>query len=476
MGTEKVNEDVRRGQKKGGSEHRVRSGSRGSNVKGSLVEDTMVNGSVGGLGIGGLNDATHTISSRGRTVVSSVVVVMAYRRIVPSPPTTVMVRVIVVVGVAIIVVVGVVVVVVVVVIDDGLALIFIHTFDVVPSVAIEEGLVHGGLIHVGKPLEVGLDPGRQRRRGRHEARRQGGGAGVERRGSSVEGIGELRVEVGRVQHGLELRLERWHHVLAHQGVPVDVIEEAMALEFLGVVRRSQPMTRVAIEEAFDEVAALGAEGVTGEADLAEGDVLVHLLRLLGVEGTPTATHLEDQDAERPKIHHLGVAVLVQEDLGGQVLGRAAEGVGRVVLGQVRLGETEVAEGDMAVGIQQDILRFEISIDDVVLMQVLQRQDQLGDVEFGPMLVEVTVLLEVPEELPTRHEVRNEVEVGGGLEGELQAHDEGRVRGGRAHEDVAFAHGMGHLFLLHDDLLGQHLHGVDALRVLFPNLIHLSEGA
>jgi hypothetical protein len=45
-------------------------------------------------------------------------------------------------------------------------------------------------------------------------------------------------------------------------------------------------------------------------DLAEANVLVHLLRVLCIERGPAAAHLEEKDAERPEVDQLRVAVVV----------------------------------------------------------------------------------------------------------------------------------------------------------------------
>lgn len=49
---------------------------------------------------------------------------------------------------------------------------------------------------------------------------------------------------------------------------------------------------VAVQKTFDEVPAFGAKGVSWKSDFAESDVLVHLLRVLGIKGTPSTAHLE----------------------------------------------------------------------------------------------------------------------------------------------------------------------------------------
>ena len=131
---------------------------------------------------------------------------------------------------------------------------------------------------------------------------------------------------------------------------------------------------------------------------------------------------------------------------------------------------------MSVRIQQDILRLEVAVDNVVLVQMPQREDELGNVELRPLLHKAALLLQMPEQLAARHVIRDEVQIRRGLERELQAHDERRLGRRRAHQDIPLADRVLDLLLLHDDLLRQHLHRVDALRVLLAHLEHLPERA
>jgi len=47
---------------------------------------------------------------------------------------------------------------------------------------------------------------------------------------------------------------------------------------------------------FDELFAIFADYAFGEANLPEADIFVHLLGVLRIERTPTATHLKQQYA------------------------------------------------------------------------------------------------------------------------------------------------------------------------------------
>lgn len=55
-----------------------------------------------------------------------------------------------------------------------------------------------------------------------------------------------------------------------------------------------------------------------ESNLAVADQAVHLLRLLGIERTPPAAHLEQQDTKRPEVDVFAVTFLVEQDLRSEV--------------------------------------------------------------------------------------------------------------------------------------------------------------
>lgn len=107
------------------------------------------------------------------------------------------------------------------------------------------------------------------------------------------------------------------------------------------------------------------------------------------------------------------------------------------------------------------------VHNVILVQVLQREDQLGNVKPRPGLGKPAFLLQVPEQFPSALVVCDKEQVILCLEAEFQPDEEGRIE--RLLQDLALSDRMRDLLLCDDILLGQHLHGVDTFRVPFPNL-------
>ena len=118
-------------------------------------------------------------------------------------------------------------------------------------------------------------------------------------------------------------------------------------------------------------------------------------------------HLVDEHARRPPVDGLAVA-LGLDDLGREVLGRAAERP-RAVLDQ--LGEAEVDDLQVALAVEQQVLGLEVAVDDVAVVEVLEREHHRRAVEGGGGLVELALLLQQREELAALADLEHHVQVG-----------------------------------------------------------------
>lgn len=146
--------------------------------------------------------------------------------------------------------------------------------------------------------------------------------------------------------------------------------------------------------------------------------------MTGVEGREAHDHLVGEDAERPPIYWEGMADLF-EDFGGKVLWGAAEGVGLLICLQ-DLGETEISETDVAIFSHQNVLRLEIPIDDILLVEMPNRQGHRERIELCPGLGELPCFTQVHEEFATAHELHHEENLLICLEYVLHTHEEGMI--------------------------------------------------
>ena len=163
-----------------------------------------------------------------------------------------------------------------------------------------------------------------------------------------------------------------------------------------------------------------------------------------------------------------------DDLRCEILGGAAEGVGHAVVGWLLdFGQTEIGQLQVALRIKKHILWLEISVDDTVLMEMLESQGNLSRIKARPILVETDLLAQMEEQLSTVEEVRHEVERLGRLEGVVQLDDE-RVRD--LLHDIPLDLRVLLLVRSDDEVFLEGLDCVDLLRVLLARHVDFAEGA
>lgn len=130
--------------------------------------------------------------------------------------------------------------------------------------------------------------------------------------------------------------------------------------------------------------------------------------------------------QTPPVDSLIVANTL-DDLRRQVLGRTTErerlGTFRLISLHTLLAESEVSNLQVAVAIEQNILRFQISVDNTILVEAADRFDQLGSVEASPTLRKFSLLPQMVEKFTTIQEVHDEVKLCFGLKCVVKLHDE-----------------------------------------------------
>lgn len=83
-------------------------------------------------------------------------------------------------------------------------------------------------------------------------------------------------------------------------------------------------------------------------------------------------------------------------------------VGSVLILHVQLAKTEIAQCNMASVIKQNVLGFEIAVDDLEPVKALQGTQQFGSVEARPVDIESLLSLKVVEELSAIDECENKI--------------------------------------------------------------------
>lgn len=96
---------------------------------------------------------------------------------------------------------------------------------------------------------------------------------------------------------------------------------------------------------------------------------------------------------------------VLEQLGRQIFrcptyfsGRVFESLISVQLFWQNLREAEIGQFEIAIEIDQNVFWFEVSVKNIIRMQVVEREENVGSIELGSLLLKSANLLQVEEEL------------------------------------------------------------------------------
>lgn len=122
-----------------------------------------------------------------------------------------------------------------------------------------------------------------------------------------------------------------------------------------------------------------------------------------MEGTLTVQHLVEDTS-----HSVDIAFVVYrtssllESLRGQVKRRTEEGFSVIVLVIELFGQIEVYKVDVPFWIEHYVFWLEVSVNDPILMQMLDRKDEFCDDYECSFWCEYSVILNVLTEVSGRH--------------------------------------------------------------------------
>ncbi len=115
---------------------------------------------------------------------------------------------------------------------------------------------------------------------------------------------------------------------------------------------------------------------SGELYFAFEDLLINNHRVVVIEGVDTSNHLIGQNAQGPPVDWLSVS-LIQKHFRRQILGRSAQCVSS---GLTVLSKAEICQLQVAVLVDENVLWLQISVDDVLRMQILKHKCYLRRIE------------------------------------------------------------------------------------------------
>ena len=116
-------------------------------------------------------------------------------------------------------------------------------------------------------------------------------------------------------------------------------------------------------------------------------------------------------------------ILPIDDLGCHV-SRCAGSV-LVVFRSVDSCDSKIGEAEVAFAVENEILGFEVAVNDVVVVHILEAENDAADKELDDVLGKAFVLADLVPQVAPRHVVHDQVEVESVLEGKDHV-DEERV--------------------------------------------------
>jgi len=212
--------------------------------------------------------------------------------------------------------------------------------------------------------------------------------------------------------------------------------------------------------------------VPRKARLLVEDAPVHqVLVLLDVERRDADQQLEEQYTQAVEVEAIVVACL-QEHLRAHILRRTAEGVR--ALGIVEpLAQAEVAEADMALVVEEDVLRLDVAVDYPLRVNMPQCEAQLSQVEPCLGLRELTFLPQVKEQLASRAVLQQQEKVLAVLESREELRDEGMLQ---LRKNVTLVQDDRMFVELCKELLRDGLHGEELPRAAVEHQIDAGEAS
>mmetsp|Transcript_17380 Transcript_17380/g.40346 ORF Transcript_17380/g.40346 Transcript_17380/m.40346 type:complete len:274 (-) Transcript_17380:84-905(-) len=175
----------------------------------------------------------------------------------------------------------------------------------------------------------------------------------------------------------------------------------------------------------------------------------------GIPGRQSRHHFVHQHPQSPIVHAKSMTRLGQ-NLGGHVLGSPAHGGGPLAgMSDSRLGQSKVPQFDVTIGIQQHILRFQITVYNASLMQMTNGQQQLGRIETGHAFGKTTKSRQMEKQLATGTIIQHQIQLIGCLKGIMQFHNKGMIH---HRQHLAFCTSPFNLPSLDQMRLSKNLHG------------------
>jgi hypothetical protein len=171
-----------------------------------------------------------------------------------------------------------------------------------------------------------------------------------------EGVGELISEVSSIEELTNTGL--------NEGVAQDLVD-------------SRSRSRVSLKHVLDELIKLGREVTRQFRVFTLDDSLGKLMERLGVEGRLESSHLVKQDTKGPDVR-LKVVAFTLDDLRGEIIRGSYNSLGSRTGVREHTSNTEISKLHNATLSQENILRLEITMENLFIVSMLDGQANLSE--------------------------------------------------------------------------------------------------
>mmetsp|Transcript_33795 Transcript_33795/g.84808 ORF Transcript_33795/g.84808 Transcript_33795/m.84808 type:complete len:301 (+) Transcript_33795:122-1024(+) len=220
-------------------------------------------------------------------------------------------------------------------------------------------------------------------------------------------------------------------LLAHQPLDSAVVEVNVGLGAAGQERMQQrllggeTLRGIEHEQPLDKVLGAATHLIPlfgGHAVVGCHDHLEELADVIAGEGRIAREQNVGDHTHRPHVHRLAIWFFLQ-DLGSHIAGRSAGGLQlhHIVkdLGQTEIGQLQV---QLVLLFEEDVLRFDVTVHDVDVVQVVHGLADLTHRLLRVGLCEGATCYDVVEEFTTACILHHQIELVGGLANCLERDD------------------------------------------------------
>ena len=152
--------------------------------------------------------------------------------------------------------------------------------------------------------------------------------------------------------------------------------------------------RISRQDPLDEVSSrVRNVDVVRERIAVLADAPVSCLHVGRLERRFSNNERVDYDAQRPNIHLVRVAALALEYLGGDIVRRTANRALLLTIEVKLRGKAKITQFDLHFVVEEEVAKFEVTVDDSVRVKVLEGGNNLGCVALHLQFVESLTALE-----------------------------------------------------------------------------------